>query len=283
MTTVILGNEITEIGTSAFENCESLTSVTFGRSLETIGEKAFSHCFILPTVSIPNSVKEIGPSAFDNCSRLTTITIGTGLTKVSNGAFANCAQLKTLQLPESLEAVEAEAFKNCTSLTEIEFKSNAHLGESILSECKKLQKLTFAFHEAPSLGYLFGSTDNAYGFIPDTLKQVSVLGDKVPSKAFLNCSNITSITLAETITKISQQAFNGCTKITTITLPAALTSIEDNAFKKCTLLTSVIFMETTNWTAGETEVNSSDLADDGIAATALTDTFLTLNWVRENE
>ena len=64
---VIIGNGVTTIGSSAFSDCDSLTSVTIPNSVTTIGSGAFEFCFSLTSLTIPNSVTTIGSGAFVDC------------------------------------------------------------------------------------------------------------------------------------------------------------------------------------------------------------------------
>ena len=66
---------ITAIGSGAFANCWSLTSVSIGNSVTTIGDAAFNNCSDLTSVNIPNSVTTIKEYAFSNCLSLTELTI----------------------------------------------------------------------------------------------------------------------------------------------------------------------------------------------------------------
>ncbi len=63
------------IGSYAFLDCSSLTSITIPGSVTSIGEGAFSGCSGLTSITIPNSVTGIGSSAFSGCSSLESITI----------------------------------------------------------------------------------------------------------------------------------------------------------------------------------------------------------------
>lgn len=55
---------VTRIGTRAFYNCKSLTSVVLPDSITDIGDGAFGYCEKLE-ITIPHSVKSIGKDAFD--------------------------------------------------------------------------------------------------------------------------------------------------------------------------------------------------------------------------
>ena len=61
--------------------------------------------------------------------------------------------------------------------------------------------------------------------------------------AFSGCSNITSITLPESVTSIGSFAFEGCSSITAITLPESVTSIGGSAFAGCSSLTAITIPE----------------------------------------
>lgn len=54
ITSIIIPEGVTDIGTSAFLDCANLTSVTFPRSLERIGTKSFGNCTSLVDVIIPS-------------------------------------------------------------------------------------------------------------------------------------------------------------------------------------------------------------------------------------
>ena len=61
------------IADCAFDNCNSLTSVTIPDSVTSIGGCAFRDCNSLTSVTIPDSVTSIGDSAFRNCNSLTDV------------------------------------------------------------------------------------------------------------------------------------------------------------------------------------------------------------------
>ena len=75
VTSVTIGNGVTNIGYQAFRGCSGLTSVTIPYSVTSIGDGAFLYCGGLTSVTIPDSVTSIGDSAFLECSELTSVTI----------------------------------------------------------------------------------------------------------------------------------------------------------------------------------------------------------------
>ena len=64
---------------------------------------------------------------------------------------------------------------------------------------------------------------------------------EINNSAFRNCTEMTSITLPNTITRIGEFTFAGCDGLTSFTIPASVTTIGDCAFAACKFLTSITF------------------------------------------
>ena len=93
---ILLPENLTYIGNSAFEYCSSLTSITIPNNVTSIGFYAFYWCKSLTSISIPNSVTSIGSYAFRSCSSLTSITIPNGVTSIGSSAFNYCSSLTSI-------------------------------------------------------------------------------------------------------------------------------------------------------------------------------------------
>lgn len=63
VTKVTLPESVTELHTSTFENCSSLSKAEL-RGVKTIGDRAFYNCAALSEISFSPSLKEIGAFAF---------------------------------------------------------------------------------------------------------------------------------------------------------------------------------------------------------------------------
>ncbi len=57
--------------------------------------------------------------------------------------------------------------------------------------------------------------------------------------AFLNCASLTSVTIPNSVTSIGFRAFSDCSSLTSVTIPNSVTNIGSGAFSGCTSLTSV--------------------------------------------
>ena len=111
---ITIPKEVTEIGVSAFENCRSLQSVTFaGTKVETIGDWAFYNCHELQSITIPEGVTEIGKSAFYGCSYLTDLTLPSTVQSIADNGFALCSKLKKISVSAVIPpTIDAKTFED---------------------------------------------------------------------------------------------------------------------------------------------------------------------------
>ena len=63
--------------------------------------------------------------------------------------------------------------------------------------------------------------------------------NELGSRAFYNCSGLTSLSLPSGITSIGWEAFSGCSGLTSLSFPSGITSIGGYAFSGCSGLTSI--------------------------------------------
>ena len=108
--------ELTEIGSSDFVGCSSLTSVTIPNSVTSIGDEAFDGCSSLTSVTIPESVTSIGSAAFSGCSSLTSVTIPNSVTSIDDYVFYVCSGLTSVTIPNSVTSIGKGAFYRCDNL-----------------------------------------------------------------------------------------------------------------------------------------------------------------------
>ena len=85
--TLVLDETITSVPSSAFQWCNSLTSVSLPAA-QTIGNYAFYKCSSLTSVSLP-AATSIGTQAFHTCSALTSLTFGSVVQQVGSSVFSN--------------------------------------------------------------------------------------------------------------------------------------------------------------------------------------------------
>ena len=192
---------VTEICTSAFNGCSSLTSIT-----------------------IPDSVTEIGVSAFSGCSSLTSITIPDSVTRIDMSTFRGCSSFTSITIPDNVTYIDIWAFNGCTGLTAIDVKAGNNNYTSV-------NGVLFNKDKTELICYPAGKTDKSYN-IPNCVTNVG-------GWAFDGCTSLTSITIPDSVTEIDWSAFEGCTSLTSITIPDSVTEIGWSAFEGCTSLKSI--------------------------------------------
>ena len=96
LTTIIVGDKVTEIGNSAFRTCDRLRSVELPEGITKIENGTFEGCVRLQTIELPESVTSIGDGAFSTCVKLTSIILPERVNRLGNVAFGNCASLHSI-------------------------------------------------------------------------------------------------------------------------------------------------------------------------------------------
>jgi hypothetical protein len=157
---VIFGGNTIKVGTDAFRDFTSLTTIYFGE------------------------VKTIGNSAFRNYTSLANIDFKV-VNSIGNSAFADCEALTNIDFKE-VKTIEDNAFRNCTSLANIDFKVVNSIGNSAFLGCTSLANIDF--NVVNSIGH---------GTFMDTslteldLKEVETIG----FNAFDTCTFLATIKL----------------------------------------------------------------------------------------
>ena len=174
------GYAVTTIGSNAFLNRSSLTSIEIPASVTTIGASAFNGCAGLTSITIPVSVISIGANALSNCTSLTSITVdpnniefvsvdgvlynkpGTTLIQYPIGksdtraailntvqtiagyALWNCINIDSISVPASVQTISEYAFQGCINLSNVSFASDSQLqtiGASAFKDCEGLKSI----------------------------------------------------------------------------------------------------------------------------------------------
>ncbi|MBR3179108.1 MAG: leucine-rich repeat domain-containing protein [Clostridia bacterium] len=144
-TEVVIPDNVTVIGTKAFENCSGITSVLIPNSVTQI-ERAFPGCTSIKEIVIPDSVTFIGFGCFDGCSALKEIVIPNSVTTLDGEVFRGCNSLQRVQLSSNLKRINLRTFNNCKSLEEIVIPEGVkEIDASAFEGCDKLKKITLPY------------------------------------------------------------------------------------------------------------------------------------------
>ena len=223
LTSITLPDTITTIDTYAFENCNALSSITLPSSISLIKKGAFKSCSLLSNIILPSFVTILYEEVFMNCSELTSINFSTNLTKISRNVFNGCSKITSIDIPDLLTDIDSNAFYNCNKLEQFTVSAdnaNYSVTDGIL------------FNKTNTILVLFPMGKNVSTYtIPNTVTEIS-------NYAFQQSLYITTLNL-NNVTKIGLDVFQFCI-FTTITIPDTLISIGDGAFSFCANLTTFV-------------------------------------------
>ena len=134
---------ITDIGASAFSNCDVLNKITIPTGVTSIGEKAFAHCDVLTQVNIPNTVTSIGNYAFSSCDALRQINIPSSVTIIGNWGFSSCSTLTQITIPNNVTNIGYGAFFWCDALAQIIIGNSVKtIEDRAFYDCSALTEIT---------------------------------------------------------------------------------------------------------------------------------------------
>jgi hypothetical protein len=255
LTSITLPNTLTSIGINAFDSCSSLTSIIIPYGITRINYQTFGGCSGLTSITLPNSLTSIADWAFYNCSSLTSITIPDGLTSIGNYAFYTCYYLTSIKLPDTLISIGNSAFAYCYGLQYITYDGpltkndfisrGAPSNVIIISKYITINNVTYKTDENLTAS-VTGSNNISSIIISSTINNsgTNYTVTSIGSSAFLNKTNLTSITIPDEVTNIGSSAFSGCSALTSIIIPTQVTSIENNTFSGCSSLTTITIPDT---------------------------------------
>ncbi len=291
ITSVIIPDNVTEIGESAFEGCSQLETVTIGTGVKTIGKLAFKDCSSLTTVywnainctgTTVNSTyideEYVTQGIFYGCDQLSEIRFAADVQSIPNYAFygvkglteltinvpsigmyafANC-DIATLTIDKDVQSIDVNAFADNQRLATVDFKPVDFKGTAnIFANCP-LGNVTFDASITTLPAIFCGSPLTEYT-VPDQFQTIAAY-------AFAGCDSLQTINFGN-VTIIGANAFAECNNLITVNF-GGVQEIGRNAFYGCENLQTLIFGSVT--TIGESafyNCNSLQTLDTGNVTT----------------
>lgn len=118
LSSIVMPDNITVIGTGAFKGCVNLVSVSIPEKVTNIKSSAFEGCSQLESVVFPQNITELGGQSFKGCKALKTFTFPK-VTSLADEILSGCDALVSVTIPETVTAVASLVFAGCMKLAEI--------------------------------------------------------------------------------------------------------------------------------------------------------------------
>ena len=257
---LVMNNEITEIGRYGISNCELLLSITsskklrvirhysicnnyklkefnFEKELQEIGEYSFSSDIALKEADLTKckKLKSTGPYMFYDCEGLSTVALPQGMVTVAEGTFCKCVGLNTAFFPSSIHSFEAHSLEYTAIKEFISPKSTKSVGP-------------YALANNPDL--VFVRLNDNINYIGEHCfeNDVALLSIAFPKKiktvnsyVCSNCKSLRSAFLQESVGEICEGAFAESGLEGVFYLPNSVKKIDKWAFKDCVGITEIFF------------------------------------------
>lgn len=96
--------------------------------------------------------------------------------------------------------------------------------------------------------HIYGATNNSAFWGQSQLTSVTIPNTvtSIGDRAFFGCTGLTAINLYDGLTTIGACAFQGCSSLSSVNIPASVTSIATQAFKNCTGLITITLNSNVN-------------------------------------
>ena len=263
---ITFSEDVTTIEGYAFKGCTGIKTLYLPNSVASIGKGAFSGCAGITEINVPfvgegssASGREallghiFGDDQYDGGTLVTQFYsssssikayVPSGLEKITVrgvilqfGALQNMTMVKEIVIEEGVSMIGDGALRGCTDLEKLTIPFVGGMTNPAEQTPETVFGFIFGESSTGSYQYYDGSTSGGRFGIPDSIKEVTVLGGTLRYGAFSNCTSIEKITLpSEGILTIPGNAFYNCNSLKSLNIPNSVTEFGYHAFQKINCL-----------------------------------------------
>lgn len=267
---VTLPEAVTYIGCNAFNNCSALEQINFPASLNFIGDNAFLNCklrevylkspltigkmaFFATTPSIQTVVLPKGESTFNDyafagqpgITRINVYEKDPSKLHMGTGVFDDVDKEKCIvYVPHELNGGSVSDFKATDEWSTFIIQSNNVCADGLFFELNDVTKKMTLTYELYDSYFNYCTLEENVDMVSNihaihALDELGYTLTSVGARAFEFASQITSITLPETVEHIGMMAFSDLNQMKEFTIPEKVNFIGEFAFSDCTGLEKI--------------------------------------------
>ena len=235
---IAIPETVTSIGDWAFSDCHKLATVNIPNTITVLNTGVFSGCLDLSTITLPTNLSSIGAHSFEGCSGLSTISLPSTITDIMTNAFANCTGLKAFTVNWTTPLVITTDVFSGVNLLNVQL--NVPPGTIVVYDEAAVWQDFNPTLSPPVVGQSFAANGINYIVTKATLPYEVAVGNNagfsgdavVPATVFDSGNEFN-------VTAIGESAFHGCTELTSVSIPNSVITIDRQAFYDCYSLASV--------------------------------------------
>ena len=232
-------NSVFNIGTSN-DGATPIVTLTIGDYVTRIPDYAFRNSTNMSIITIPNSTTSIGQYSFAGCSSITSISSWpiTPPEAQSNSFNGINTSITVYVAPGSSNTYKnAQGWNRFSNFEVLKGSFICSTGQTLYYKYIDSDNISITYPGSSSSDPWPTSTDKPAGdiIIQDSI-ELHDLGSNltklfavknIDNYAFVECNNITSVTIPNTVTSIGNYAFYGCTSLSELNIGEGVTTIGD--------------------------------------------------------
>ncbi|MCD8037330.1 MAG: leucine-rich repeat protein [Clostridiales bacterium] len=226
ITKIVVEDGITYIGNYAFGNMSSVTELSLGKDVESFGNWALCLMSSLTTINVSEDSS--------------TFMVGDdGALYSTDGAILYLYPQGTLEentsytVPDDVTTVWKGAFKGASKITELDLNNVTTIGDQ-------------AFLDTGITTITVPSTVTSMGTrvfrCPNLVEAIYDASTILETQTFLDCTNLTTVTIGEHVTGVGNTPFGGCSSLTDVYFNASSKIESGYWFSSCTATNVTIYI-----------------------------------------